>query len=120
MNFKGWMDVDNMSVDIYDSMAAGVQGAGVVVCFMSQQYQDSENCKLELKFAQQSGMAIVPCMMQDNWKASGWLGIICAGKKWQVWHLCHPISRESTHGAWHFPSSILYLISSLTAPYCDV
>ena len=57
MNFKGWMDVDNMSVDIYDSMAAGVQGAGVVVCFMSQQYQDSANCKLELKFAQQSGMA---------------------------------------------------------------
>ena len=103
MNFKGWMDVDNMSVDIYDSMAAGVQGAGVVVCFMSQQYQDSANCKLELKFAQQSGMAIVPCMMQDNWKASGWRGIICAGKKWQVWHLYHPISRESTHGAWHFP-----------------
>ena len=57
MNFKGWMDVDNMFVDIYDSMAAGVQGAGVVVCFMSQQYQDSANCKLELKFAQQSGMA---------------------------------------------------------------
>ena len=55
---KCWMDVDNMAVDIYDSMAAGVQGAGVVVCFMSQKYQDSPNCKLELKFAQQSGMYV--------------------------------------------------------------
>ena len=32
--------------DIYDSMAAGVSGATSVVCFLSQRYQDSSNCKL--------------------------------------------------------------------------
>ena len=31
-------------------MAAGVQGAAVVVPFMTQAYSDSENCRLELKF----------------------------------------------------------------------
>ena len=75
-------DVDNMQVDIYDSMAAGVQGAAVLICFMSKRYQESANCKLELKFAQQSGVPIVPVMMQKDYAAGGWLGIISAGKKW--------------------------------------
>ena len=74
-----WMDLDNMESDIYDSMAEGVQGAACVICFMTQAYQDSTNCKLELKFAQQSGVAIIPVMLNDNWRASDWLGIITAG-----------------------------------------
>lgn len=46
-----WMDVDGgMKSDIYDSMAEGVSNAACVVCFMSQAYQDSANCALELKF----------------------------------------------------------------------
>ena len=73
-----------MKEDIYDSMAEGVQGAIAVVSCMSPSYQNSENCKLELKFAQQSGIPIVPVMMvpADTWKASGWLGIITAGTLW--------------------------------------
>ena len=71
-----WMDIDNFSTDIYDSMAEGVQGAFCILACMSQQYQDSANCKLELKFAQQSGIPIVPLMMVPGWKATGWLGII--------------------------------------------
>ena len=42
-----------MNGDIYQSMAEGVQGAACVICFMTQKYQDSENCQLELKFAKQ-------------------------------------------------------------------
>jgi hypothetical protein len=38
-----WMDIDGgMQQDIYESMAAGVENAACVVCFMSQKYQDSE------------------------------------------------------------------------------
>lgn len=40
-----WMDIDGgMMVDMYDSMASGVANAACVVAFMSQRYQDSENC----------------------------------------------------------------------------
>ena len=77
-----WMDVDQMQSDIYDSMAEGVQGARVIVCFMSQPYQDSANCKLELKFAQQSGKPIVPVKLVPEFEATGWLGIITAGSLW--------------------------------------
>ena len=40
--------------------AEGVSNASAVVCFMSEQYQSSENCQLELKFAKQSGVGIIP------------------------------------------------------------
>lgn len=82
-NVKCWMDIDGgMKADIYDSMAGGVQGAACLLCFMTQAYQDSANCKLELKFAQQSGVPIIPVMMQANFKASGWLAILTAGSIW--------------------------------------
>jgi hypothetical protein len=80
-----WMDIDGgMQQDIYESMADGVENAACVVCFMSQKYQDSENCKLELKFAKQSGVAIVPVMVESTkgWRPSGWLGIVTAGALW--------------------------------------
>ena len=79
-----WMDIHGgMGTDVYESMAEGVSNASVVVCFMSQAYQDSPNCRLELKFAQQSGVEIIPVMMEGSgWRASGWLGILTAGSLW--------------------------------------
>jgi hypothetical protein len=80
---KCWMDISGgMKTDIYDSMAEGVQGAACILCFMTQAYQDSTNCKLELKFAQQSGVPIVPVMMEDGFSAKGWLGILTSGSIW--------------------------------------
>jgi hypothetical protein len=41
-----WMDTDGgMQVDIFDSMAQGVTSAAVVIAFMTQRYQDSDNCE---------------------------------------------------------------------------
>lgn len=77
------MDITGgMSVDIFQSMADGVSNASVVVCFLSQRYQESENCMLECKYAKQCGVGLIPVMMQSQWKPSGWLGIIMAGKLW--------------------------------------
>ena len=42
--------VGGMKADIFDSMAEGVSGSACLVCFMTQAYQDSKNCALELKF----------------------------------------------------------------------
>ena len=68
---------------MYDSMAEGVSNASVVVSFMSQKYQDSPNCMLEAKFAKQSGVEIVPVIMQGGgWKATSWLGLVTAGSLW--------------------------------------
>jgi hypothetical protein len=63
------------------SMADGVENAAIVCCFMTQEYQESTNCKLELKYAQTRGKRILPCIVSDKnkWKPSNWLGLITAG-----------------------------------------
>ena len=72
-----------MAGDIYGSMAEGVSNASVVVCFLSQKYQESENCRLELQFAKQSGVPVLPVMVEGSgWRASGWLGLLTAGSLW--------------------------------------
>jgi hypothetical protein len=80
------MDINGgMKLDIYDSMAEGIARAAGVICFMTKAYQDSSNCKLELKFAQQ-GVPMIPVMMQPDFTAKGWLGILTAGSIWTPMH----------------------------------
>ena len=57
-------------------MAEGVGNAAVVVPFMTEKYESSTNCKLELKFSQQTGVPIVPVLMQQDYSPSGWLGLL--------------------------------------------
>ncbi|CAM2723621.1 unnamed protein product [Rotaria socialis] len=65
-----------------DSMAEGVENAAVVVCFLSQKYQDSENCKKELQYAGSKHISMIPVYTQRGWKPSEWLGLITAGELW--------------------------------------
>jgi hypothetical protein len=62
-------------------MAEGVENAAIVCCFMSAEYQESENCQLELKYAKKRHIRILPCIVTDQkeWKPSNWLGLITAG-----------------------------------------
>ena len=40
-----WLCAGGMAVDVYDSMAEGVQNSYAVVCFMNEAYAASQNCK---------------------------------------------------------------------------
>ena len=64
----------------------GVSKAAVVIAFISQRYQDSDNCKLELTLAKQNKVPIVPVKMQANWSATEWLGAVTAGLLYTPMH----------------------------------
>ncbi|CAF3665353.1 unnamed protein product [Rotaria socialis] len=61
-------------------MAQAVSDASIVCCFMTPEYENSKNCKLELEHAQTMGKSIIPCMVSNRreWKPSPskWLGFI--------------------------------------------
>ena len=62
------------------SMANGVDGCKAIVCFMTEKYQESKNCKRELTYADTQDKAIMPCITElSPWKQTRWLGIITAG-----------------------------------------
>jgi len=56
-------------------LAIGVENAAVICCFLTPEYQDSIECKIELQYAQKRSIKIIPCMLVDPniWKPSGWL-----------------------------------------------
>lgn len=52
------------------------------VIFRSPKYQESKNCKKELSYVDDKDVPIVPVMLQRDWKAASWLGLITAGALW--------------------------------------
>lgn len=61
-------------------MTEAISNAAVVCCFMSPDYEDSDNRKLELEHAKKLCKRIIPCMVIDRkvWKPSPskWLRLI--------------------------------------------
>jgi hypothetical protein len=63
-------------------MAAGVENAVAICCFLTPKYQDSVACKDELTYAKEQGVCIIPIRLVVNWKPTGWLGFTITGHKW--------------------------------------
>ncbi|CAF0972774.1 unnamed protein product [Adineta steineri] len=82
-NIPVWMDIHGgISFNLFQSMADGVENAAVVVCFMTQKYQNSRNCEKELLYAERRRVSIIPCRLTRDWEPSTWLGIVIAGLVW--------------------------------------
>ena len=61
---------------------SAVEGSLVICPFLTQRYQDSKNCKKELNYGDSIDTSIVPCMVQPDFRAKGWLGLLTAGMLW--------------------------------------
>ena len=70
------------------SLADGVENAAVICCFMTLDYEKSENCKLEVQYAQKRGKPLIPCILGDAsiWKPTGWLESITREHEPIVFH----------------------------------
>ena len=65
--------------------------------------------KLELKFAAQSGVSILPVKSEKGFQASSWLGIITAGKLWAEIICDHQVQPRSHFTALSLPCHCLSL-----------
>ena len=63
-------------------MADAIDKAVKVIYGVSLAYKESQNCKLEAQYAHQAGVAMVPMMLQEDYKANGWLGMLLGTKLW--------------------------------------
>jgi len=82
--FNVWMDIKGgMKNNINASMAEGVEGAYLVLVFMTQKYQESANCSRELQYATSRRVPFIPIKAQPYpWEQSGWLGLLMSGELW--------------------------------------
>ena len=68
--------VEQMKGSIMDAMSDAIEGAEVMLYGVSLPYKESANCRLEANYAMQQELDMIPCMMQDGFRAKGWLGLI--------------------------------------------
>ena len=80
--YRVWMDLEQMGGSTLEAMAKAVENAAVVLVCVSQRYKESPNCRSEAEYAYQLRKDIIPLMMQRNYKADGWLGMLVGTKLW--------------------------------------
>ena len=80
--YRVWMDLEQMGGSTLEAMAKAVEGASVVLICVSERYKESPNCRSEAEYAYQLRKDVIPLMMQRNYKADGWLGMLVGTKLW--------------------------------------
>ena len=91
-----WMDLEQMSGSTLETRAKAVENAAVVLICVSQRYKESPNCRSEAEYAYQLRKDIIPLMMQKNYKADGWLGMLLGTKMWIDFQSKHTIDSGVT------------------------
>ncbi|XP_002733107.1 uncharacterized protein LOC100368265 [Saccoglossus kowalevskii] len=78
--YRVWLDLDEMGGSTLQAMADAVEKASVVLVCVSQKYKDSPNCRVEAEYAFQQRKEIIPLLVDENYKPTGWLGAIIGTK----------------------------------------
>eukprot|EP00051_Salpingoeca_urceolata_P003175 m.55773 g.55773 ORF g.55773 m.55773 type:complete len:677 (+) comp12553_c0_seq2:228-2258(+) len=84
-----WLDVDQMQGSTLEAMALAVEGAAVVCVCVSASYKDSNNCRLEAEYAFNQKVKVVPLLVQNEYRATGWLGALLGSKLWYDFSSAH-------------------------------
>ncbi|XP_041465897.1 uncharacterized protein LOC121416466 [Lytechinus variegatus] len=79
-----WMDEDHMMGDKIGAMAEAVENAEMIIACITSGYQDSQDCRTEASYAYECKKKIIPVKVKADFKPSGWLGGITAGKIYYI------------------------------------
>lgn len=80
--FLVWIDVDQMHGSTLEAMAEAIEGSWVVVCGVSQAYKNSAACRVEGEYAFTAKKPVIPVLVQQGYRATGWLGALLGSKLW--------------------------------------
>lgn len=77
-----------MTGSCLDSMAEGVENAGVVIICYSSAYKASANCRQEAQYTFRIQKPVIPVRVQEKYRADGWLGFLLASELY--FDMCTP------------------------------
>ena len=69
-------------------MSDAIDNAEVMLYAVSEAYKESGNCRLEANYAHQQDVDMIPLMVQEGYKAKGWLGLILGTRMWYPFYSC--------------------------------
>ena len=74
--YSVWIDIEKMQGSTVEAMADAVEDAAVMCYGISEAYKESTNCRMEAQYAFQQQKDMVPLMLEEDYRAKGWLGMI--------------------------------------------
>ena len=74
--YSVWIDIEKMQGSTVEVMSAAVEDCAVMCYGISQAYKESTNCRMEAQYAFQQQKDMVPLMLEEGYRAKGWLGMI--------------------------------------------
>ena len=81
--FKIWIDHDLMSAgtELYKKMEEGLRQSEIVLCFITKEYCESENCRFELAFTIENKLKRIFIILEPNIQKQNLngVGILIAG-----------------------------------------
>ena len=80
IGFKCWIDVENIHGSSIDAMATGIETASCVLICMTENYKESNNCRMEAEYTIQKQKPFIPLILQKSYRPDGWLGFILGSK----------------------------------------
>ncbi|CAF3544814.1 unnamed protein product [Rotaria socialis] len=82
--FHIWIDRTHCqtAIDLWESIAEGMESASVIVCLLSNSYLESKSCRQEFVYAIDSLKKPVLPVLLGNFDPKGWLGIRMSGLKY--------------------------------------
>ena len=54
----------------------------MVLIGVSREYKESTNCRMEAQYAMQREVPTVPLMLEEGYRADGWLGMLMGTRLW--------------------------------------
>jgi hypothetical protein len=84
--YTTWLDLEDMRGSTVDAMSDAVDGAAMLLIGVSRAYKESANCRMEASYAHTQTVPMVPMLMQDGYKANGWLGMLLGTRLWYAFH----------------------------------
>ena len=74
--YNTWIDFEKMQGSTVEAMADAVEGAAVMCYGVSRAYKESVNCRLEAQYAFQREKDMIPLLVEEGYRADGWLGML--------------------------------------------
>ena len=63
-----------------DAMSDAVDNAEVILFCVSLEYKESANCRLECQYGHQQEVSMIPLMMEEGYRPTGWLGLLLGAR----------------------------------------
>jgi len=69
-----------------EAMAAAIEQSDAIIMCVTHRYKESQACRTEAEYAYTKKKPMIPVMLEKNYTADGWLGIIMGSKLYYNMH----------------------------------